>query len=157
MLMWEWQAGERCTGVSHDPDRAIEEAEKHLAVGDSARVERVVAVLSFRTMSSFYIPTGHGWTATREKRGPVSWLPLLPLQNGPAMSHPSPAARRPDPANGVTVAGLFGWEDLERLRAAAHTILELTDDDAIPAPLESELTSFKERLERALLHLDPNR
>jgi hypothetical protein len=90
MLMWEWQAGKRCTGVSRDADHAIQEAEKHLAVGDSARVERVVAVLSFRTMSSFYIPTGQGWTATRETRGPVAWLPLLPLQNGPAAC-PSPA------------------------------------------------------------------
>jgi len=79
MLMWEWRAGKRCTGVSRDPDRAIQEAEKHLAVGDSARVERVVAVLSFRTMSYFYVPTGHGWTATRETRGPVSWQPLLPF------------------------------------------------------------------------------
>jgi len=94
MLMWEWQAGKRCTGVSLDPDRAIEEAEKHLAVGDSARVERVVAVLSFRTMSSFYIPTGHGWTATREARGPVSWLPLLPF---PERTAPCPA-KAPPPA-----------------------------------------------------------
>jgi hypothetical protein len=76
MHMWEWQAGERCTGVSRDPETAIEAVEKHLAVGDSARVERVVAVLSFRTMSSFYLPTGQGWTATREARGRVSWLPL---------------------------------------------------------------------------------
>jgi hypothetical protein len=84
MLMWEWQAGKRCTGVSHDPDRAIKAAEKHLAVGDSARVERVVAVLSFRTMSSFYVPTGHGWTATREARGPIAWLPLLlPFRTDP--------------------------------------------------------------------------
>jgi hypothetical protein len=94
MLMWEWQAGERCTGVSRDPDRAIEEAEKHLAVGDSARVERVVAVLSFRTMSSFYVPTGHGWTATREQRGPVSWLPLLPLAER-TRHVPSRPRRRP--------------------------------------------------------------
>ena len=151
MLMWEWQAGKRCTGVSLDPDRAIEEAEKHLAVGDSARVERVVAVLSFRTMSSFYIPTGHGWTATREARGPISWLPLLPLERT-VMSHPSSAASRPDPDSGANMAGLFRWEDLERLRTAAHTILELADD-GVPAPLEPELTSFKEHLERALLHL----
>jgi hypothetical protein len=95
MLMWEWQAGERCTGVSRDPDRAIEEAERHLAVGDSARVERVVAVLSFRTMSSFYIPTGHGWTTTREQRGPVSWLPLL-LPLAERTRHvPSRPRRRP--------------------------------------------------------------
>jgi hypothetical protein len=69
------------------------------------------------------------------------------------MSHPSSAASRPDPDGGENVAGLFRWEDLERLKAAADTILMLADD-AIPAPLESELTSFKERLERAFLHLD---
>jgi hypothetical protein len=51
---------------------------------------------------------------------------------------------------------MFRWEDLERLRAAAHTILELADD-GIPAPLEPELTSFKEHLERALLHLGTDR
>ena len=97
MLMWEWQAGKRCTGVSRDPDRAIQAAEEHLAMGDSARVERVVAVLSFRTMSSFYIPTGHGWTATREARGPVSWLPLLPFPNGPP--HVPPQLRREPPGS----------------------------------------------------------
>lgn len=95
MLMWEWQAGERSTGVSRDADRAIEEAERHLAVGDSARVERVVAVLGFRTMSSFYLPTGHGWTATRGARGPVSWLPLLVCRTDQPcpIPAPPPAAR----------------------------------------------------------------
>jgi len=95
MLMWEWQAGTRCTGVSQDPGRAIQEAEKHLAVGDSARVERVVAVLSFRTMSSFYSPTGHGWTATRQARGPISWLPLLLSRTDPPcpIQAPPPVAR----------------------------------------------------------------
>jgi hypothetical protein len=73
------------------------------------------------------------------------------------MSHPDSAASRPDPGSGENVAGLFRWEDLERLRAAADTILELADDDAIPAPLESELTSFRERLERAFLYLGPDR
>ena len=90
------------------------------------------------------------------------------------MSQPSSAARRSDSGTGVNmarpsaggavesaacgrVAGMFRWEDLERLRAAADTILELADEDAIPVPLESELTSFKERLERALIHLDPKR
>lgn len=71
------------------------------------------------------------------------------------MSHPGSAASRPDPDSGGNVASLFRWEDLERLRAAADTILELADD-AIPAPLESELTSFKERLERAFFHLGPD-
>lgn len=90
------------------------------------------------------------------------------------MSHPSSASGRPDSDTGVSiarppagggaesaacgrVAGLFRWEELERLRAAAHTILELADDGALPAPLEPELTSFKESLERAFLHLGPDR
>ena len=97
MLMWEWQAGKRCTGVSRDPDRAIQEAERHLAVGDSARVERVVAVLSFRTMSSLYVPTGHGWTATRRDARPGILATTITLsRNGPARCRipaPPPAAR----------------------------------------------------------------
>jgi hypothetical protein len=73
------------------------------------------------------------------------------------MPQSSSAASRPEPDSGVNVAGPFRWEDLERLRAAAHTILEIADEDAIPASLESELTSFKDRLERALLHLGTDR
>jgi len=72
------------------------------------------------------------------------------------MSRLSSPASRPDPDSDANTAGMFRWEDLERLRAAAHTILELADD-GIPAPLEPELTSFKEHLERALLHLGTDR
>jgi hypothetical protein len=53
---------------------------------------------------------------------------------------------------------LFEFErtHLERLRLAAEVIL--AEADAIPAPLEAELTIFKERAECALLRpvADPN-
>jgi hypothetical protein len=78
MEMWEWQSGERCCGVSRDAARARQAAEANLSVGETARVERVLAFLGFRTMSSFYVPTGHGWTATRDKAGPVTWRPVSP-------------------------------------------------------------------------------
>jgi hypothetical protein len=73
------------------------------------------------------------------------------------MSHSSSAASGPDPDFGENVAGMFSWEDLARLKAAADTLLELADSDAIPAPLDPELASFREHLDRALLHLRPNR
>lgn len=76
MEMWEWQAGDRCTGISRDADRAIAAAERELGLGEIARVERVLAFLSFRTMSSFYVPLGDGWTATRTACGPVAWQPF---------------------------------------------------------------------------------
>jgi hypothetical protein len=76
MEMWEWRSGERWCGVSSDADRAIEAAEEHLAVGETARVERVLTELSFRTMSSYYVPTGQGWTATRQNCGDVAWQPF---------------------------------------------------------------------------------
>jgi len=41
--------------------------------------------------------------------------------------------------------------DLDRLRLAADVILRLGREEAIPAPLESELTIFRERVETALL------
>ena len=73
MEMWEWQAGDRCTGVSRDADRATAAAERELGIGEVARVERVLAFLGFSTMSSFYVPLGDGWTATRTAHGPVAW------------------------------------------------------------------------------------
>lgn len=47
----------------------------------------------------------------------------------------------------------FEYTHLERLRLAAEVILELAD--AIPAPLEAELTIFKERVEHAQLKQRP--
>lgn len=41
---------------------------------------------------------------------------------------------------------------LETLRLATEVILELADDDALPAPLESELYVFRDRVHFALLH-----
>jgi hypothetical protein len=73
MDMWEWRAGERCSGVSGDADRAIQAAERQLAMGENARVERVRAFLGFRTMSSYYVRTGEGWIATRTGRGRIAW------------------------------------------------------------------------------------
>jgi len=73
------------------------------------------------------------------------------------MPHPSSAASRPDSESGGNVASLFGWHDLERLKAAADTILEHAPLESDPDTLESELTSFKERLERVLLHLGQDR
>ena len=75
MDMWEWRCGERWVGVSVDEERALQAAEDHLAVGETARVERVRAFLSFHTLSSFYVPTGHAWTATRKSKGAVTWHP----------------------------------------------------------------------------------
>src|SRR5262249_9201746 len=75
MDMWEWRSGERWVGVSVDEERALQAAEDHLAVGETAHVERVRAFLSFHTMSSFYVPTGQAWTATRESAGAVTWRP----------------------------------------------------------------------------------
>jgi hypothetical protein len=67
--------GGRWTGVSVDEERALQAAEDHLAIGETAHVERVHAFLSFRTMSSFYVPTGQAWTATRDSVGAVIWHP----------------------------------------------------------------------------------
>ena len=78
MDMWEWQSGERCCGISRDAARARKAAEDNLSVGETARVERVLAFLGFQTMSSFYVPTGQGWTATRDKAGTVTWQPVGP-------------------------------------------------------------------------------
>jgi hypothetical protein len=88
MDMWEWRSGERWTGVSVDEERALQAAEDHLAIGETARVERVLAVLSFRTMSSCYVPTGQAWTATRESAGAVTWHPATLARYDP----PAPAS-----------------------------------------------------------------
>lgn len=40
---------------------------------------------------------------------------------------------------------------LEKLRLATSVILRLGEDDTIPAPLESELHLFRDRVERILL------
>jgi hypothetical protein len=84
MDMWEWHSGGRWTGVSVDEDRALAAAAQHLAVGETARVERVRAFLSFRTMSSFYVPTGHAWTATRESLGALTWRLAAHAPHSPA-------------------------------------------------------------------------
>jgi len=47
--------------------------------------------------------------------------------------------------------------DLERLRLAADVILQLADDDSLPASLEAELGIFRDRVEHALLLPDPGR
>lgn len=80
MEMWKWESGGRWSGVCGSAGLARARAEAHLALGDTARVERVLAELSFRTMSSFYARTGDGWAATREVAGPqpVRWQPLGP-------------------------------------------------------------------------------
>jgi hypothetical protein len=83
MDMWEWWSGGRWTGVSVDEERALQAAEDHLAIGETAHVERVRAFLSFHTMSSFYVPTGQAWTATRDKPGAVTWHPAPCTSHGP--------------------------------------------------------------------------
>lgn len=40
---------------------------------------------------------------------------------------------------------------LEKLRLATDVIMRLGEDDAIPAPLESELSLLRDRIDRALL------
>lgn len=40
---------------------------------------------------------------------------------------------------------------LDKLLLATSTILRLGEDNVIPAPLESELTLFRDRIERVLL------
>lgn len=45
----------------------------------------------------------------------------------------------------------FAQGDLERLKLAAEIILRLAEDGAIPAPLETELVIFRDRVEHALL------
>lgn len=42
---------------------------------------------------------------------------------------------------------------LGKLRLAADVILRLGEDEAIPAPLESELCIFRDKVERAILLL----
>jgi hypothetical protein len=111
MDMWEWQAGERCTGVSHDADRAIEAAESALGVGEIARVERVRAFLSFHTLSSFYAHTGEGWTATRTAKGPVAWQRFPCLQGHGAYR---------GPCNGTARLYQFGWIRGRRTRRTAR-------------------------------------
>jgi hypothetical protein len=74
--MWEWNAGQHCRGVCGNEGRALDAVERYLGVGENARVERVVPFLSFRTMSSYYQPTGYGWTATRDRSGQVDWRRL---------------------------------------------------------------------------------
>jgi hypothetical protein len=76
MDMWTWSAGEHCSGVTGSADRAKGYVRDNLAVGDTARIERVRAELSFRTMSSFYLATGSGWTGTRNSRG-ITWTALF--------------------------------------------------------------------------------
>lgn len=53
-------------------------------------------------------------------------------------------------ANDDTLHG-FERVHLEKLRLAAEVILELGEDDVIPAPLEVELQLFRDRVQVALL------
>jgi hypothetical protein len=95
MDMWEWRSGGHWTGVSVDEERALQAAEDHLAIGETAYVERVHAFLSFRTMSSFYVPTGQAWTATRESVDAVIWHPATRTSRDPpaAASGVAPQAK----------------------------------------------------------------
>lgn len=78
--MWTWSAGDHCSGVTGSAERAREHVTDKLAIGDTAQIEKVRAELSFRTMSSLYLPTGTGWTATRTSQG-ITWRAL---HEGPA-------------------------------------------------------------------------
>jgi len=73
--MWTWSAGDRCSGVTGSAERAKNHVRDNLAMGDTARIEKVRAELGFRTLSSFYLPTGTGWTGTRTSRG-IEWRAL---------------------------------------------------------------------------------
>jgi hypothetical protein len=52
---------------------------------------------------------------------------------------------QPDPLTDYRRSGL------DHLKLAAEVILRLGREEAIPAPLEAELTLFRERVETALL------
>lgn len=54
---------------------------------------------------------------------------------------------------GGAPAGLEHYERtrLEKFRLAVEVILELATDEALPAPLESELYIFRDRVQQALL------
>jgi hypothetical protein len=73
--VWTWSAGDHCCGVSGSAERAKGRAGENLAVGDTARVEKVCAELGFRIMSSYYVATGTGWTGIRTDRG-IDWRAL---------------------------------------------------------------------------------
>ena len=57
------------------------------------------------------------------------------------------------PAPNGPLCGLEPYERirLEKLRLATESILELADDNILPAPLESELYIFRDRVHSALL------
>jgi hypothetical protein len=65
--MWDWSAG-RWRGITDSAELALAHAESHLALGESARVEKVVA------SGGHSSPLGVGWTATLAGHGPVAWV-----------------------------------------------------------------------------------
>jgi hypothetical protein len=73
-VVWLWDAGERHSGVTDDPEQAKEAAAACLLRENVARVER--AVVSFAWATGNYIRTGEGWQAIRPWRGPMTWEPL---------------------------------------------------------------------------------
>jgi hypothetical protein len=68
--MWEWNAGPRWRGVTDNEERARAHAESHLAVGETARVEKVVSSCGHSS------PLGTDWTATCVEPGSIEWLPF---------------------------------------------------------------------------------
>jgi hypothetical protein len=68
-IMWDWSAG-RWQGITDSESRAMNHAEAHLAVGQTARVEKV------RSWCGISAPLGIGWTATLKEHGPVTWVPF---------------------------------------------------------------------------------
>jgi hypothetical protein len=69
--MWEWNAGSRWRGITDSANRALAHAESHLAVGETARVEKVMSSCGHSN------PLGLGWTTTRTEPDAVEWRPLI--------------------------------------------------------------------------------
>jgi hypothetical protein len=67
--MYDWSAG-RWQGITDRAELALAQAESHLGLGESARVEKVSSVNGHST------GIGVGWTATLAEHGPTSWVPF---------------------------------------------------------------------------------
>jgi hypothetical protein len=75
MGVWTWSAGEHACGVTDSPWAARKHVHKLLGVGEHGVVQKVEVQSGFRTMSSYYFPTGIGWSVTRSARG-IEWAQL---------------------------------------------------------------------------------
>ena len=72
VIAYLWEAGDRYSGITDDPEYGRETAAERLKPGDAARVESAMAWLGADGYA-VYFRTGEGWNAMRPRNGAMTW------------------------------------------------------------------------------------